>query len=368
MAEIGRVIGSRYRLLELLGEGGMATIYRAHDGQLERDVALKLLRPEYGRDPDFVARFRQEAHSVASLSHPNIVSVFDFGTDPAGPFIVMEYVQGEDLASLLRRNGPLPPRRAARLTAEAARALEAAHERGIVHRDVKPSNVLLASDGRVKVVDFGIARALSDSQLTLPGTTLGSVHYFSPEQARGEQTTPASDIYALGILLYELLAGRRPWEGDSAASIALARLHGPAPMVSEVRAGVPPVLEAIDRKAMALEPEARFTSAGAMADALDGFLADRGTVPGIAPVAGTAAAAAAAAGAAGVARPNPAARVPYADDAFARGPVGPAPVGAGRRQPVDDEEAEDGGIGGGPWVWVAGGLGLLILLLAGFLV
>ncbi|HEX8939600.1 MAG TPA: protein kinase, partial [Candidatus Limnocylindrales bacterium] len=298
MAEIGRVIGGRYRLVELLGEGGMATIYRAHDAQLERDVAVKLLRPEYGRDPDFVARFRAEAQNAASLSHPGIVSVFDFGTDPAGPFIVMEYVEGEDLATLLRRNGPLPPRRAARLTAEVARALEAAHERGIVHRDVKPSNVLLASDGRVKVVDFGIARALSEAQLTLPGTTLGSVHYFSPEQARGEQATPASDVYALGILLFELLAGRRPWEGDSAASIALARLQGPAPMVSEARAGIPPVLEAIDRKALALEPAARFASAAAMADALDAFLADRGTVPGIAPEVGAAAAAAAGAGAA----------------------------------------------------------------------
>ena len=192
MAEIGSVLGGRYRLIELLGQGGMATIYRARDNQLERDVAVKLLRPEYGRDPDFGARFRQEAQSAASLNHPGIVSVFDYGQDEAGPFIVMELVDGEDLASVIRRTGALPPRQAARLTAEIARALAAAHARGIVHRDVKPGNVLLARDGRVKVADFGIARALAEAQMTLPGTTLGSVHYFSPEQARGESTTTAA--------------------------------------------------------------------------------------------------------------------------------------------------------------------------------
>ena len=220
MTDIGSVLGGRYRLIELLGQGGMATIYRARDNQLERDVAVKVLRPEYGRDPDFFARFRQEAQSAASLNHPNVVSVYDYGVDEIGPFIVMELVDGQDLATIVRTSGPLPPRQAARLAAEIARAIAAAHESGFVHRDIKPGNVLVTRDGRVKVTDFGIARAVAEAQLTLPGTTLGSVHYFSPEQARGETTTPASDIYSLGIVLFELLTGHRPWTGDSAAAIA----------------------------------------------------------------------------------------------------------------------------------------------------
>jgi len=224
LAEIGQVLGGRYRLIELLGSGGMATIYRATDTGLGRDVALKLLRPEYLRDPDFSARFRQEAQSAASLSHPNVVTVYDYGEDPSGPYIVMELIDGEDLATILRRSGTLPPRQVARIGAGVARALAAAHARGLVHRDVKPGNVLIGKDGQVKVVDFGIARAISEAQVTLPGTTLGSVHYFSPEQARGEPATAASDIYSLGIVLYEMLVGSRPWEGDSAASVALARM------------------------------------------------------------------------------------------------------------------------------------------------
>ncbi len=159
MADIGTILGGRYRLIELLGQGGMATIYRAHDAQLERDVAVKVLRPEYGRDPDFFARFRQEAQSAASLNHPGVVGVYDYGTDQAGPYIVMELVDGEDLGSIIRRTGALPPRQAARLTAQIARSIAAAHERGFIHRDIKPSNVLVTRDGKAKVTDFGIARA-----------------------------------------------------------------------------------------------------------------------------------------------------------------------------------------------------------------
>jgi serine/threonine protein kinase len=176
MPQIGELLGGRYRLIEPLGEGGMATIYRAHDEQLGRDVAVKVLRPEYGRDSAFVARFRQEAQAAASLNHPNVVNVFDYGTDRGVPFIVMELIDGGDLQSLIREEAPLPPIAAAEIARQIADALAAAHARGIVHRDIKPSNVLLASGGRVKVVDFGIARAFSEAQLTLPGTTLGSVH------------------------------------------------------------------------------------------------------------------------------------------------------------------------------------------------
>jgi eukaryotic-like serine/threonine-protein kinase len=391
LADIGSVLGGRYRLVELLGQGGMATIYRATDAQLGRDVAVKILRPEYGRDPDFVARFRAEAQAVASLSDPNVVRVYDFGMDPVGPYIVMEYVDGEDLATLIRRTGPLQPRQAARIVAEAASALAAAHARGIVHRDIKPGNILLAHDGRVEVTDFGIARAISEAQMTLPGTTLGSVHYFAPEQARGEPATERSDIYSLGIVLFELLTGRRPFEGDSAASIAMARLSGPVPSASALQAGIPAELEAIDQKALALEPGDRFASAAAMADTLEAWLAGRPTAaavavtgagaaaggagPAAAGVAGAAAAGmvagAAVAGppsgtvAAGVARPNPAAGTPYPPDAYAGAPstVPPGP-------PVTRYDAGDepGPQKTSPWAWVAGLLGLAILVVAGFLI
>jgi serine/threonine-protein kinase len=417
LADIGSVLGGRYRLIELLGQGGMATIYRARDHQLERDVAVKVLRPEYGRDPDFFARFRQEAQSAASLNHPNVVAVYDYGTDEAGPFIVMELVDGEDLATILKRSGPLPPRQAARIAAEIARAIAAAHDRGFVHRDIKPGNVLVTREGRAKVTDFGIARAVAEAQFTLPGTTIGSVHYFSPEQARGEPAGPASDIYSLGIVLYELLTGRRPWEGDSAAAIATARLTGPVPSPSAVRAGIPSSLEAIDRKALALRPEDRFASAAAMAEALERYLAEerpaaaagatgaagvaRGGAMGAAVGAGAtgaagAAGAGAAAGVAGAAasgvgvgpaggrgrdasarppgpetvasataRPN-AARLPYADDAYADAEDDELPArgsgrGAGRNEP------DQGGGPGGPWLWVSAILALAILAVAGYL-
>jgi eukaryotic-like serine/threonine-protein kinase len=399
LAEIGNVLGGRYRLVELLGQGGMATIYRARDNELERDVAVKLLRPEYERDPDFGTRFRQEARAAGSLNHPNIVSVYDFGNDPAGAYIVMELIDGEDLASVIRRTGAVPPRQAARLAADVASALAAAHARGIIHRDVKPANVLVSRDGRVKVTDFGIARAVADAQLTMPGLTMGSVHYFSPEQARGEPTTAASDVYSLGIVLYELLTGRRPWGGDSAAAIAMARLSGATPLPSAVRAGIPPALDAIVRRAMSRDPAQRYQTAGEMREALDAFLADRAPSAAASPVGvGAAAGAAGASGAAGslaasglaasrgmdpvdpispatvasgVARPN-AGRVPYDQDAYA-GSYAPQreryaePPPPPRRRVADDEYDEEPR-GTSPWVWISALLALAILAVVGFLV
>jgi beta-lactam-binding protein with PASTA domain/tRNA A-37 threonylcarbamoyl transferase component Bud32 len=383
VAEIGTILGGRYRLVELLGQGGMATIFRAHDNQLNRDVAVKLLRPEYGRDPDFGSRFRSEAQNAASLNHPNIVSVYDYGQDTAGPFIVMELVEGEDLATIIRRSGALPPRQAARIVAEAARALQAAHASGIVHRDVKPGNILISRDGRVKVTDFGIARAIAEAQMTLPGTTLGSVHYFSPEQARGEQATAASDIFSLGIVLYELLTGRRPWEADTAAAVAMARLAGPVPDPTTVRAGIPPDLAAIDRRALATEPVNRWGSAANLAAALEAFLSgapipELGALGGATTVGGAAVGAAAAgaagAGLAATARPNPAA-VPYTPDAYAdarpnryAAPERAVPPAAYRRQarPLIDEDEPDDRTS--PAVWAAGIVALLILAAAAFLV
>jgi len=395
LTDIGTVLGGRYRLVELLGQGGMATIYRARDNQLERDVAVKVLRPEYGADPDFNDRFRHEAQSAASLNHPGIVAVYDYGTDPVGPFIVMELVEGEDLATIIRRTGALPPRAAARLVAQAARAIAAAHDRGFVHRDVKPGNILVTREGRVKVTDFGIARAMSESALTLPGTTLGSVHYFSPEQARGETATQASDIYSLGIVLYELLTGKRPWTGDTAAAIATARLTGAVPSPSAAHGGVPPTLESICRKALAPSPEERFASAAEMAEALEAFLGEERSGAGARDVAaagvgGAGLAAAAGAGAAGaagvaaagaaagatgagasptiaagVARPNPDARIEYPRDAYATGTPARATGAGGRRPPpaADDDEQPSRP---GAWLWISALLAIAVLALAGF--
>jgi len=371
LTEIGTILGGRYRLVELPGRGGMARIYRAHDNQLDRFVAVKLLRPEYGRDPDFGSRFRHEARAAASLNHPNVVSVYDYGQDEAGPFIVMELVDGEDLAAIVKRSGALPPRQAARIIAETARALHAAHGRGIVHRDVKPGNIMIDREGRVKVTDFGIARAIAEAQMTLPGMTLGSVHYFSPEQARGDQSTASSDIYSLGIVLYELLTGRRPWEADSAAAVAMARLAGPPPDPSAIRAGIPSDLVAIDRKALATEPADRWSSASSMAAALEAFLAGS-AVPGMVAGAAGTATMAGAGGTSATARPNPRA-IPYAPDAYVPdGPIRPnGPPVRGQRQarrierPIDDDPDDRGT---SPAVWAAGIIAFLILVAVGFLV
>ena len=371
MAEIGTILGGRYRLVESLGQGGMATIFRALDTQLGRDVAIKLLRPEYLEDPDFSSRFRQEAQNAASLNHPNVVSVYDYGEDPSGPYIVMEFVDGEDLASILRRTGPLPPAQAARIAAAVARALAAAHARGIVHRDVKPGNVLIGRDGRVKVVDFGIARAVAEAQMTLPGTTLGSVHYFSPEQARGEPATNESDIYSLGIVLFEMLTGTRPWEGDSAASVALARLTGPVPDPVLVRPSIPPDLAAITRKALAQSPIDRFSSAASMADALETSrtAAAAGAAAGTAGAAGVAGLGGATtvgrvARSSGVAQANPNV-VPYAPDAYASIDDEPPPIrrSSDRSRSRVIEDDEDRVDATSPVVWLVG-LGAIALLAA----
>jgi serine/threonine-protein kinase len=355
---IGRLIGGRYRLIAPLGEGGMATIWRALDEQLDREVAIKLLREQFGVDAGFAARFKQEARSAGSLAHPNIVPVYDYGTDEDGTqFIVMQLVEGDDLATILRERGALETDEAVRIALGVASALEAAHRRGLVHRDVKPGNILLTDDGDVKVTDFGIARAVAEASMTVTGTTLGSVHYFSPEQARGDEVTGASDVYALGIVLYEMLTARRPFEGDSAAGVALKRLSEDPPPPSSFRP-VPSGLSAIVMRALQREPRDRFPDAGSFAEALRVWQRDPAAAAGAVGVAAAAAPSEAPTPTSGEPTVYIPPRVTMPSDR-APGRVGPP----GQRPPP--RAAEEAGQ---PWwIWLVALLAILLLGLIGYL-
>ena len=258
---IGRRLKNRYEVLGKVGEGGMAVVYRAKDVLLGRTVAVKVLREQFASDADFVARFRLEAQAAASLSHPNVVNIFDVGEDDGVHYIVMEYVEGENLKERIRR-GRLSIDEAVFIGREIAKALDAAHRQGLVHRDIKPHNVLLTRDGAVKVTDFGIARAANAAtSLTATGTVIGSVHYFSPEQARGDVVDSASDIYSLGIVLYEMVTGTLPFTGESPVAIALKHLNETSRPVRELNPAVPRELERIIQKATAKSKEERYRSA-----------------------------------------------------------------------------------------------------------
>jgi len=260
--EVPRVFSERYELTHLVARGGMAEVYRARDRLLDRPVALKVLFPELSVDRAFVERFRREAQAAARLSHPNIVPVFDWGQDAGAYFIVMEYVEGRPLSALLREHGPLEPVRAAEIASQVAAALASAHRHGVVHRDIKPGNVLITDDGQVKVTDFGIARAINtEDSLTQTGAVMGTATYFSPEQAEGLSVDARSDIYSLGVVLFEMLTGRPPFLGDTPVSVASKHVRDVPPTPRELLETVPVELEAVVMKAMAKQPAQRYQGA-----------------------------------------------------------------------------------------------------------
>ena len=408
MAEIGRMVGGRYKLVELLGEGGFATVYRAADTQANREVAVKVLRPEYAADPDFMSDFRWQSRVAANLDHENIARVLGFGTDRGGTYLVTEYIDGADLATLLERNGPVPPRRAARAAAEVGRALQAGHDRGLPHGDLQPGNVMVTRDGHVKVTDFGVARAAAavndattanikrtdDSPPPVPGRGTGPKVVAAPSEA--------ADVEALGFLLYEMLTGRAPWVGESVPAVLAARKAGPPPRPSTLNPAVPVALDEITMRALSPVADWRYASAAQVADELETFV-DGGeavtiaappaaipfvpapmplpSLPPIPPVAPISVPA----GGRVAARSG---HSPYSEDAYATAPiVAPVPFddfesdddsddpyelrsGRARRQARRsgrmDDDAERTGTS--PWAWVAGVLGILMIAIIAVIV
>jgi len=258
--------GHRYELTRRIATGGMGEVWRARDTVLGREVAVKILKAEYADDPGFRARFETEARHAAALHHPNVAAVFDFGDGEDGrPFLVMELVEGQPLSALLRPGKQMPPDQARDLLGQAADALAAAHAKGIVHRDVKPANLMVTPDRQVKITDFGIARAADGMALTQTGQVMGTPQYLAPEQAEGGKATSASDVYSLGVVLFECLAGRRPFTGDSPVATALAHIREPIP---DLPANVPGDLAAVVRRSLAKQPKERFRNAAEFAAAL----------------------------------------------------------------------------------------------------
>lgn len=269
MPLLGKILGGRYELIEKIGAGGMAIVYKARCHLLNRYVAVKILRPELVEDENFVKRFKRESQAAASLSHPNIVNVYDVGQEDGIYYIVMEYVCGKTLKDYVREKGKLDSREAIKIALQIAAALEHAHKNGIVHRDIKPQNILIGDDYTVKVADFGIARAVTSTTITLAGSNVvGSVHYFSPEQARGGYTDAKSDIYSLGIVLYEMVTGTLPFEGDTAVSVAIKHIQEKVKPPGEINPGIYKSLQDIIQKAIEKQPERRYQSAGQMIEDL----------------------------------------------------------------------------------------------------
>ena len=254
---VERVLDGRYALEALVGSGGMADVYRAKDQLLERTVAVKILHQQYENDTEFITRFQREAKAAARITHPNIVNVYDVGVAEGRHYIVMEYVPGRTLKERIKEEGPVPVPQALQIARQIAGALAQAHANNLVHCDIKPHNILVMPDGNVKVADFGIARAVTESTMTYNDNIMGSVHYFSPEQARGTMITPKSDVYSLGVLLYEMLSGRIPFDGNTAVSIARKHLEEDPQPLHMIAPGIPPVVEALVPRMMAQDPAQR---------------------------------------------------------------------------------------------------------------
>ena len=271
---VGKIIGNRYEILEKIGEGGMATVYKARCNILKRYVAVKVLRDEFTTDEEFIKRFNTEAQAAASLTHPNIVSIYDVGHEDNIYYIVMELVQGKTLKEIINQDGVLPWKWSVNIAIQVASALETAHRNNIVHRDIKPHNIIITEDGIAKVTDFGIAKAVSNSTITAFGTTIGSVHYFSPEHARGGYTDAKSDIYSLGVVMYEMLTGRVPFDADTPVSIALKHMQEKPIEPIKLNPSIPFAVNKIIMKAMEKEISQRYQSATEMLKDLSMALKD----------------------------------------------------------------------------------------------
>ncbi|MCX5200137.1 protein kinase [Streptomyces sp. NBC_00237] len=351
----GSVAGGRYQLRDLLGEGGMASVYLAYDAALDRQVAIKTLHTELGREDAFRERFRREAQAVAKLSHTNIVSVFDTGEDDLGgarmPYIVMEYVEGQPLGSVLnddiQRYGAMPADKALKITSDVLAALETSHEMGLVHRDIKPGNVMMTKRGVVKVMDFGIARAMQSgvTSMTQTGMVVGTPQYLSPEQALGRGVDARSDLYSVGIMLFQLLTGRIPFEADSALAIAYAHVQEEPVAPSSINRTIPPAVDALVARALKKNPNERFPSAAAMADECHRVLASvqPGAAPMIVPGSGPVQGAGSGVGSAvfppvdqtGHSAPSSGVQTPYTPPAHhPYGPATPAPMPTPAPQPA----------------------------------
>jgi eukaryotic-like serine/threonine-protein kinase len=271
---VGELIADRYELRDPVGKGGMSTVYCAHDTQLERMVALKILHEHFSEDADYVERFRREARAAAKLSHPGIVTVIDRGEEDGRQFIVFEFVEGETLKELVERGGPLPVRGVLQTGLEVGRALAFAHQQGLIHRDIKPQNVLLNGEGRAKVTDFGIARSVEAVGHTETGTILGTSHYIAPEQARGERVDAQTDVYSFGVVLYEMLTGDVPYAGDNFLTVAMRHVNDAVPSVLERRPDCPLRLAALVERCLAKDPAERPASMDAVVSELEATLAE----------------------------------------------------------------------------------------------
>lgn len=266
---VGTVLDDRYRVEARIASGGMSTVYRGLDVRLDRPVALKVMDPRYAGDREFLTRFQREARAIAKLKDPGLVAIYDQGADARHPYLVMELIEGGTLRELLRERGPMPPHAVAAVLRPVLSGLGAAHQAGLVHRDIKPENVLISDDGEVKLVDFGLVRATAEAGITSTSVILGTAAYLSPEQVAGKETGPRSDVYATGIMAFELLTGTTPFRGDNPLTVAHQRLDQDVPPPSSAIDGVPPQLDAFIARATARDPEERFTDAAQMGEALE---------------------------------------------------------------------------------------------------